>query len=191
MIQSKAARSPLLPAYSGGPGPQSSRQLIRYIPGPRGGCCAPARRILRFRRTADPAVAAGPLLFSEQTSRRQPLLEADVSVLAAERGSVQIPTRVWVPGPGGSDHLRVQALPLAAGGAGVPLSVFSLNGPPQDGFRRQIPGLSFTTVHLSRARRHAWTPADALLLGGPATCQPSDGAVVRQWSFVCHAHRGL
>lgn len=195
MIRFKPARS-FLPAYCGGPGPQGARQFVRYIPGPRGGCCAPARRIIHgFRWAAEPTVATGPLLFSEeQTSGHQPLLEADMSISTAERGSVQIHTRIWVPGPDRSYRLCVQALPLTARGASLPLPLSSFNSPPQDSFERQSPRLSvaWSTVHLSRPLRRSLTPGDALLLGGPATCSPSNGAVVCQlWSFVCHAHCGL
>ena len=197
MIRSKPARS-FLPAYCGGPGPQGARQFIRAgdVPGPRGGRCAPRRRIFQgFRGAAEPTVATGPLIFSgEQTSGHQPLLEADMSVSTAQGGSVQIHTHIRVPGPDSAHRLCVQALPLTAGGASLPLPLSSLNRPPQDSFGRQSPRLSVArcTVHLSRPRRGSLPPGDALLLGGPATCSPSNGAVVCQlWSFVCHAHCGL
>lgn len=197
VIRSKPARS-LLPADCGGPGPQGARQFVRPrdVPGPRGGCCAPCRGIFHgFRGAAEPAVATGPLIFSgEQTSGHQPLLEADLSVSTAERGSVQIHAPIWVPGPDSAHGLCVQALSLTAGGASLPLPLSSVNRPPQDSFGRQSPRLSvaWSTVHLSRPLRGSLPPADALLLGGPATCSPSNGAVVcRLWSFVCHAHCGL
>lgn len=197
MIRSKPARS-ILPAYCGGPGPQGARQFVRPrdVPGPRGGCCTPRRRIFHgFRGAAEPTVATGPLIFSgEQTSGHQPLLEADMSISSAERGSIQIHTHIWVPRPDSAQRLCVQALSLTAGGASLPLPLSSFNGPPQDSFGRQSPRLSvaWATVHLSTPLRGSLPPDDALLLGGPATCSPSNGAVVCQlWSFVCHAHCGL
>lgn len=195
MIRSRPARS-FLPAHCGGPGPQGARQFVRYIPGPRGGCCAPARRIsYAFRLAAEPAVTTGPLLFSEeQTSGCQPLLEADMPISTAKGGSIQIHTHIRVPRPDRSNRLSVQALSLTAGGASLPLPLSSFNRPPQDRFGRQSPRLlvARSTVQLSRPLRGSLPPADALLLGGPATCSPSAGAVVFQlWSFVCHAHCGL
>lgn len=196
-VWSKPARS-FLPADCGGPGPQGARQFVRPsdVPGPRGGCCAPCRGIFHaFRGAAEPAVATGPLIFSgEQTSGHQPLLEADLSVSTAERGSIQIHAPIWVPGPDSAHGLCVQTLSLTAGGASLPLPLSSVNRPPQDSFGRQSPRLSvaWSTVHLSRPLRGSLPPGDALLLGGPATCSPSNGAVVcRLWSFVCHAHCGL
>lgn len=162
-----------LPANCGGPGPQRARQFVRYIPGPRGGCCAPARRIIHGSSwAAEPTVATGALLFSkEQTSGNQPLLEADMSISTAQRGPVQIHTCIWVPGPDRSHHLCVQPLCFTAGGASLPLPLFSFNRPSQDGSRRQSPRLSvaWSAVHLSRPLRCSMPPVDALLLGGPAT----------------------
>lgn len=195
--QWKPARS-ILPAYCGGPGPQGARQFIRPrdVPGPRGGSCAPRRRIFHsFSGAAEPTVATGPLLLSgKQTSGHQPLLEADVSISTSQRGSIWIHTHICVPGPDRAHRLCVQTLSLAAGGASLPLPLSSFNRPPLDSFSRQSPRLSvaWSTVHLSRPLRGSLPPDDALLLGGPATCSPSNGAVVCQlWSFVCHAHCGL
>lgn len=197
VIRCKPARS-TLSAHGGGPGPQGAGQLVgsRDVPGPGGGGCAPGGRIFQaFGGVAEPTVAAGPLLLSgEQSSGHQPLLEADVSVSAAQRGSVQIHAHVRVPGPDGTRRLGVQTLPLTAGGARLPLLLSSLSGPPQDRFGRQSPRLSvpWSAVCLSRPLRGSLPPGGALQLGGPATCSPPDGAVVcRLRSFVCHAHCGL
>lgn len=197
VIRSKPARA-FLPAYCGGPGPQGAGQFIRPrdVPGPWGGSCTPHRSIFHgFRGAAEPTVATGPLVFSgEQTSGHQPLLEADMSISTAKRGSIQIHTHIRVPGPDSAHGLCVQALSLTAGGASLTLPLSSLSRPPQDSFGRQSPRLSVTwsTVHLSRPLGGSLPPDDALLLGGPATCSPSNGAVVCQlWSFVCHTHCGL
>lgn len=195
VIRSTPARS-FLPANCGGPRPQGARQFVRPrdVPGSWGGSCTPRWWIFHgFGGAAEPTVAAGPLVFSgEQTSGHQPLLEADMSISTAQRGSIQIHTHIWVPGPD-SGHC-LQALPLAAGGASLPLPLSSFNGPSHNSFGRQSPRLSVarSTVHLSRPLRGSLPPDDAFLLGGPATCSPPDGAVVCQlWSFVCHAHCGL
>lgn len=193
----KPVRS-LLPAYCGGPGPQGARQFVRPrdIPGPRGGSSTPCWRIFHvFGGAVEPNVATGPLIFSgEQTSGHQPLLEADMSISTALRGSVQIHTSKWVPGPDSAQRLCMQILSLTAGGASLPLPLSSVNALSHNSFGRQSTKLSVarSTVHLSRPLRGSLPPDDAFLLGGPATCSPSNGAVVCQlWSFVCHAHCGL
>lgn len=193
VIQPKPTGS-FLPAYCGGPGSQGARQFVRPrdVPGSGGGSRTSCWRIFNcFRGAAEPAVATGPLFFSGKlTSGHQPLLEAEMSIPTAQRGSIQIHTRIRVPRPSSARRLCLQALSLTAGGASLP----SLNGPSHNSFGRQSSRLPVTrsTVHFCRTRRDSLPSDDALLLGGPATCSPSNGAVVcQQRSVVCHARCGL